>query len=899
MKKSSIWLGRKIIVISIALGEVLFCFEVLGEGTDKNSVSGSYTKMVSINGTLTPNFEWPYLNYVFIPYKLDESGMNENESREDRSENNNGGGEGDFSASSAIQLPRIIALKTVFDNSGLESEYQFGSLKLTVGDFQTSDPYFVVLYNSKEEIFYSLSQLIEMCGGKITKEGYYFDSGNKIFLNPSKGYAMLLYDNSEHKVVLNSKNYIMFNGEPFLNSKILDKYFEINSSFVNVTASFAPKFVGYNEEKGFQEVQRRSLELKNQGSNQVDASSSGDLFSLGRVQLSYSLVNSSYPSLFYTYLGQLLYGTLYLSGSTSQNPFFTTGYLQYEIDKENVLTIGKNIYTSQYNYFSQGGTLTGVYYGKANVTNVGYGTITFSGEAYTGRLVELYRGKQLIAFQYAVDSRYLFDDIVIQSPRDTYKIRIYQEDGTYRDRFESVYSAMGFLDESEWSTSLSGGKVQGSNGSNNYYLGEVAYGVSPDLTVAVGGSQGLQGFSEGGTLYYKNAFLVPNYFIGQVSSFAEQGNRYSVNQYYNLNNAVQLNVGYLNFQSFGANTVTTNLYLQSDSGNYTLGYVGNYTNSQTHNGTISQSLSLFQRASLTNTIGVNQISGVNGYQYGQQISYSPISNYNVLGGYTVYTVPNPMNTYTFSLLFSEPNYNWSIKYLKDTLNNDIYSFNFGVPVGLGLVLDSLSGTTTSNQTSSLNVTKNILLSHPLKKASGSLSDGWIEGRVYCRDGAPYSGGVILYKGKEYPVNKDGSFFIGSVSTNSTTVLKLSGISEDKLYGPMEEEVRVNLKRAQGVQINIALQKVKNLFGTIIGPQEYVSQVKIELWQNSKMVKYTRPDLSGSFSFPGLAGKRYIQKIIIPTNLISKFEVASSEKEVNLEKNGDWVVIEEPIELIVK
>jgi|GEM_PF-2386832 len=799
-------------------------------------------------------------------------------------------------------LPDSTQMMMEFENSPLSDSFQMGTISLSIPEFYVSqDNYIVLIGNDNQRFYYSVPSIVSLVGGRSLKEGdntvYIYDNANKIILNTHTHTATFYASGKVTTLTLNDSNSVTYNGTLYVTSDFFAPFFNVSESLTSLSSTFDANFQGLKVQSAIYKSQLNAYK-ESQTSNQqyLDYSAKPSLIGLGRVQLYYTAMSQNKGSLNYNYYAPLLYGTFISSGTTGTNPFFQTAYLQYNLANNYIFAGGKNIYTSQYTYSPITGNFNGVYYGQQNVATTGYGTIDLTGIATSGNRVELYRSGTLIAFQYAQNNQYAFNNVVLVSPNDMFTIRIYNADGTYSEKQASAYSGIGFLNEGQSAVTGSIGNTNtvSTTGSNitPAHSVEVSYGLTSDLTTAISQSQGPLNTGVSEALYYKSDLIIPNYVIGQFSQFNNNLSRESLNQYFDLGNTWQVNYGYLYSNVIATNSLSTTLYHQIGGINLNLNTTVNYLNGKSYSETFSEGNSF---ANLYNTItlgATQQYNSTGTTQIGDNFSVPVFQNLNVLAGGTYYTNPSA-KAGNVQLLYSTQDWSCSVQYSIDNQNNRVTTANFSMPIGLGL-FDSISSTATSNGSDSLSIGKSIILAHPFEdtdNASPNLS--YLYGKVYDADGTPYKGGTISVSGQTESIGPDGEYMIPDVTPNQRLTVDLSQASSNSNYGAQEQTMYIELQPAQGSQLNIPLYQVRNLFGSVIAPNSLLENIKIELLQNGKVIKSVGVDMTGAYEIPNITGQNYTLKVVILKNS-SNYTISNNNIPVNFNSNSGWVVVQEPI-----
>jgi len=793
-------------------------------------------------------------------------------------------------------LPKIITMKMALQSSSYSQSFQVGQIALSIPEFYaSSDDAIVFIDNNTHNYYYSLEQLTHMCGGKVVKEPngdskYVFSGDASIEVNASCTQATIFSNNSELTLNLSAQNSIYFDNTLYVTNAVLGALFDISSSLSMLEADFAPNFSGLKQENAIHDMAIQNYQQSQQAKDEtIDVDAKPALFGLGRTQLYYNAVSKATGSLNYNYYAPLLWGTFVSSGTTGTQPFFTTAYLQYNLKDNNILALGKNIYTSQYTYTPIYGNFNGVYFGKSNITNVGYGTIDISGQASNGDRVELYRSGTLLDFQYAQGGRYDFIDVKLSSPRDVFVVRVYRPDNTFTEYTTSAYSGLGFLKEGESSVTGSVGQTYYNTTNTPAHSLEYTYGITSDLTASVSQSQGPLNTGVSSSLYYKNTFLIPNYTIGQYSYFNDNLSRASLNQYLMFTDNFQMNYGYLYSNLYNTNAATTTFYYQQGSINYNLNLTGNYVGSQNYSETLSIGQNLLSNFYNTINAGlIQQLGGQYGSTLGDQLSIYLLSRVNLIGGTTYYSTTKTASE-NIQLLYTDPNYSCSYQFTQDNQHNQVSTVSISIPIGIGF-LDSISASASSNATQAVGAGKNIILSSPFTPANGMASNGWLYGHVQNEDGTPYKGGTIIVAGQTFTVDSKGNYFVPNITANTRTKIELSGISSDSHYGIPNNEEYIRVPMAQGLQLNFTLSELRNIFGMIQAPSDVMKNIQVQLLENNKVVQTSLLDYSGTYAFNNLPGSDYTIHILLPQG----YSLSSNNIKVEFTPTSDWVTIENPV-----
>ncbi|MGL5055292.1 MAG: hypothetical protein ACRC54_06385 [Fusobacteriaceae bacterium] len=814
---------------------------------------------------------------------------------------------------------------------------------------QTSGTKVYFLNGSQEYIeLQNILNFIGINNNTWINESYTIDSGN-------------IYD--QKKIIDLEKKYIYVGGKKI---KFTDEIIEKDEK-IYAKIDYLPNLLGIsnlekNDEKLIVYVDttfRLPIELsnirkfaqeefkKNEKKDQKKIDSEQKIFEPGNLRVLYDyrkkFQESNYESknVNAEYLGQLLYGD------------FETYYRVYpELKNDETRLTYKNVYEGHSLVFGDTtvnlprvlsgtiGGIRGITFSKDYklVGEYDNNSLTISGYAPLGKLVELYRDGRLISYEDVKNGQYRFENVPLLFMSDSFYILIYNLDGSITKETLDRYYGEKPEKKGEFGYKFHAGESK--TDKYDQVIGEINYGLTKNLTLKTGyydlkydafysrDNPQYENTGRLGLLYVSDYGKTPYNF--EVNSYSNKGEDPDFTHRYN-----QKYKDYrLNFEGgdYSKNTgervnkkndfaldVSKNKFLKD---NMSMGL--KYYSTEYVSGKRVEEIGTIYRVNLKNIVPEygyykNIINGDVFHDFSVRSYF--FRDYSVHAGVTHRAISRYDETRYRVEVISSYSENRGIRYKASYERSDKYGdiYALGFDLDYNTWLSSFSDYTKNNGVSNMDtgftIDKVINLSDTRSEVT-DVRNSSIKGIVFIDNNndeiydenvdTPLPRTEVKVNGVTSVTNENGEYRISNISSNDTQELAIS--TQNPLYKGKVDVYKINLNPASTTNLNMPVYPRKVVMGMINFENEnlmnkylktlYLSIIDIK---TSKKIEVIIPETDGFFMVENLIGGEYkisLESTEIPGKILLEKEITldSKNKELNILINVKGEEIENKKEL---
>lgn len=594
-----------------------------------------------------------------------------------------------------------------------------------------------------------------------------------------------------------------------------------------------------------------------------------------------------------SYTGDLLYGTISTSYSIYPKYKERSTKLIYENIYNNQTLVFGNTNISLPSAINRGNnSITGISFVNSYRSSIlrSKDKITFSGYALNGEEVELYRSGNLIGFTSVIDGRYEFKDILVLSYADTYKIKIYNKDGSIEVKEMKNITWDEGLNKLETNYNIYLGKTEYSN--KDRFVYDFATGLTNNLTLKYGIYQSTYDLRNKEEYTEKQGRLGFNY----ISNFKENPYQIKFDSFYNFDNFDsdfnfeilkqfkritfksayekydQTSANYLREKENGSFGININPRFILNSINfdyYTYKNIEDYRNEQIR---VSAGIS-FKNFTLDYRIAKDLHQNekrhdfiIRNYTFkNYYIEFSSVFNNSYSKDYYQLSIHNRVT--------SNDALSYSLHYSKYSGGEDRISFGIEYKLGDSISLRNnmhkSQGESRSNF--SLEVDRILNLKDINQEQFSRIENGWVYGKVFVdyNDNGIYDEGIDIpaisemrLNGRKVVTDENGDFYFGDYYPQIPVYL--SANPKNPMYKSEVSRYLVKGVVASGIEINIPLKPIKMLTGNIIFKDNDLKSnildklfIKIYDKETQKEVTNSIPEKDGFFIIENIVSGNYI------------------------------------------